>query len=99
MSGRVVANVSSEIPSPTNIGEISKIAPDALASSTRPSGSNKTKFKLNELCSSHGSRNPAVVETGDAFPRDTQDDYSPLASKRLVETPGPQLVERGETFE
>ncbi|KOX75160.1 hypothetical protein WN51_14307 [Melipona quadrifasciata] len=79
---------SSEIPSPTNIGEISKIAPDASASSTRPSGSNKTKFKLNELCSSHGSRNPAVDETGDAFPRDTQDDYSPLASKRLVETPG-----------
>ncbi|KAK9306368.1 hypothetical protein QLX08_002890 [Tetragonisca angustula] len=73
---------SSGIPSPTDIGEISKIAPDALASSTRATASNKTKFKLNELCSWQGSRT-AVDETGDAFPKDTR-----LASKRLVETPG-----------
>ncbi|XP_043511715.1 uncharacterized protein LOC122529543 [Frieseomelitta varia] len=65
---------SNGIPRPTDIREISKIAPDALASSTSASGSNKTKFKLNELRS----------RRADAFPKDTR-----LASKRLVvSTPG-----------
>ena len=72
---------STEIPNSTDIGEISKIARDALLSSTRPSGRNKTKFKLNELCSR--SRDTMVDET-----KDTRGDYSrSLASKRLVETP------------
>lgn len=74
-----------------NIEETSKIASDAfareLASWNTRSKTSRTKFKSNELCSSSGWRDidPATDRIEQAFPKDTQHDYSALANKRFIE--------------
>lgn len=87
--GRRFSEISNSVDA--NIEETSKIASDAfareLASWNTRSKTSKMKFKSNELCSSSRWKDidPVTDRIEQAFPKDTQHDYSALANKRFIE--------------
>lgn len=87
--GRRSSEISNSVDA--NIEETSKIASNAfareLASWNTRSKTSRMKDKSNELCSSSGWKDidPVTDRIEQAFPKDTQHDYSALANKRFIE--------------